>query len=247
MFLRQGLSFAALGALFGVDEKTVSRSVNTVLPLLAQFFNENFCVPTKEQIEANYPEHWKESLNGVFVAFIIDGAEFNVQVSGNPVVQQVTYSYYKHHCTGKILVAITPDGYLAYISKTFGGHISDVEIVKQSGFLDHLKSTGMNVLADKGFTGASHLFFGASAFLFTPGRLGRDRQQFLAEEVSKNATYARHRIHVERAIKLIKNFNILNRPIPIPLWRMIDDMLAVIRGLCCLQGPLTTRQDLDDD
>jgi hypothetical protein len=240
IFLRQGLSMAALAVLFGVSESTVGTVIHTVLPRLSKFFNHIFPAPTKESILRNYPAEWKEALGGCLVAMIIDGAEFFLQVSSNPVVQSITYSHYKHHCTGKFLIAITPDGYIAFVSKVFGGHISDTELVIHSGFLNLLGERGMNILADKGFTALCLELLKCGAFLFAPGRLG-ERKQFYEEEVHKNALFAKYRIHIERAIALMKNFQIITKAMPVSIWHMVDDILGAIRGLCCLMTPLTSK------
>ena len=57
--------------------------------------------------------------------------------------------YKRHHCTAKFLVAITPNGTLSWISPTYGGQISDVVIVWDSGLVDLLE-LGDQVMADQG-------------------------------------------------------------------------------------------------
>ena len=240
VFLRQGLTYDALGALFGVHWKVISRIVKGVLPLLAKFFNHVFPVPTKQQLLETFPPSWKETLNGQFVAYIIDGCEFFTEVPGNPAQQALLYSYYKHHCTGKFLVALTPDGYIAFVSKVYGGRITDQELVHKCGFLEHLKDRGMNVMADKGFTSISGDLIDMGAYLLAPSRKG-DRAQFTTDETKVNATVSHLRIHVERAIKLLKNFGILQKTLPFEYWPHIDDILSVIRGTVSLMGPTTDR------
>jgi hypothetical protein len=240
VWLRLALPFDALATLFGVGRTTISKTINSVLPHLARFYNETFPVPDKEKLVNTYPPEWFEALDGKFVALIIDSCEFFTEVSGNPLVQALTYSYYKHHCTGKFLVALTPDGYIAYISPVFGGRISDQELVKQSGFLDFLNERGMNIMADKGFTAIAMDLLGKGAYLLTPSRLG-SRKQFTRSEAKINATISRLRIHVERAICLLKNFGILQKVLPDDHWHLVDDILATIRGTVCLMGPVTNR------
>jgi len=60
------------------------------------------------------------------------------------------YSSYKGHTTYKFLVGVAPNGSIVYLSDVYEGSISDKEIVKRSGFLDHLHP-GDVVMADRGF------------------------------------------------------------------------------------------------
>ena len=48
------------------------------------------------------------------------------------------WSNYKHHSTVKVLMGITPQGTISFISKCYGGRISDKEIVEHSNLIDHL-------------------------------------------------------------------------------------------------------------
>ena len=57
---------------------------------------------------------------------------------------------YKKHNTLKVLVAVTPTGSISFLSRAWGGKISDKDIVQQSGILDKLMH-GDQVLADRGF------------------------------------------------------------------------------------------------
>ena len=50
----------------------------------------------------------------------------------------------------KALIGITPNGVVSFCSDLYCGSISDPEIVKQSGYLTHLRR-GDLVKADKGF------------------------------------------------------------------------------------------------
>ena len=52
----------------------------------------------------------------------------------------------------KFLIACTPQGSVSFLSKAWGGRISDVELVKKSGFMDLSHYPGDQILADRGFT-----------------------------------------------------------------------------------------------
>ena len=56
---------------------------------------------------------------------------------------------YKHHTTIKILVCITPNGVISWISPEYGRGTSEAYIVRESGFLDLLEP--YDQIADRGF------------------------------------------------------------------------------------------------
>ena len=51
----------------------------------------------------------------------------------------------------KSLIGITPNGVVSFTSELYCGSISDPDIVKRSGYLQHIQR-GDCVMADKGFT-----------------------------------------------------------------------------------------------
>lgn len=63
------------------------------------------------------------------------------------VVQPYLNSSYRYHCIIWFLVAITRNGALSWISPTFGGRISDIFVVRDSGVLDLLEP-GDQVMAE---------------------------------------------------------------------------------------------------
>ena len=52
------------------------------------------------------------------------------------------WSEYKHHYTFKVLVAITPNGTIPYVSPCYEGRVSDIFIVRNSGFLKMIEPFG---------------------------------------------------------------------------------------------------------
>jgi len=51
-----------------------------------------------------------------------------------------------------VLVAITPSGFISFVSKCYGGRSSDTFITNDCGFLSKLQLNN-EVMADKGFPG----------------------------------------------------------------------------------------------
>lgn len=62
------------------------------------------------------------------------------------------HSRYKNAYTVIVLIALTPNGLICFLSKCYGGKASDTFIINDSGFLSKLEP-GDEVLADKGFPG----------------------------------------------------------------------------------------------
>lgn len=119
--------------------------------------------------------------------------------------QRATYSRYKHRNTVKGLIGVAPNGTITFASKLYPGSISDKKIVNHSKLLE-IFEPGDLILADKGFLIKDMLPAGVNLnippFLTTP--------QFTPEQVVMTRTIAKARIHVERAIRRLKCFNILN-------------------------------------
>lgn len=90
------------------------------------------------------------------------------------------YSYYKGCYTVKVLVAITPNEMVSFLSKAYGGRSSDSFITNDSGFLDKLE-IGDEVLADKGFPGIKSGIEGENSILVMPPILHNRR--FSEEEL----------------------------------------------------------------
>ena len=61
-----------------------------------------------------------------------------------------TYSQYKHHNTMKFLIGITPQGSISFISKGWGGRVSDLHLTLHCGLVENL-IPGDLLLADRGF------------------------------------------------------------------------------------------------
>ena len=82
---------------------------------------------------------------------VIDGFEIFMECPASLVPRAQTFFNYKKHNTIKLLIGITPQGYLAFISKGWGGRASDVYITENCGLLQKLLPGDM-VLANRGFT-----------------------------------------------------------------------------------------------
>ena len=93
---------------------------------------------------------------------------------------------------------------MTFISDLYGGHASDRQIVVSSGILDLLEP-GDSIMADRGFE-IQDLSVLKKASLNIPPFM-RCKDQSNPDEEDETRQIASVRIHVERAIERIKNFN----------------------------------------
>lgn len=172
------------------------------------------------------------------VQFIIDAFETSIQKPSNATDQALTWSNYKQANTIKNLIAITPDGFIAFVSEGYGGRISDEMLVTVCGFLNLLKP-GMSVMADRGFKKVETYLVNAGCSLVRPPSV-KAGVKLGKSEVLSARKIAANRIHVERAIRRIREFKILcpHSCMDNKLVHHIDDFIVIACGLVNLKTPL---------
>ena len=69
---------------------------------------------------------------------IIDCFEDFLDLPSNLTARAQTWSNYKHQNTVKFLVGIAPQGAVTYISRGWGGRVSDVHLTENCGPLNNL-------------------------------------------------------------------------------------------------------------
>ncbi len=78
---------------------------------------------------------------------ILDCFEIFCERPRDLMARAQTYSNYKHHNTIKFLIGITPPSVISYVSKGWGGQVSDKHLTEQC-ILQHLLP-GDQILADR--------------------------------------------------------------------------------------------------
>ena len=202
--LRCALMENDLAYRFGISHSTVCRIFITWINFLFFKFKDINLWPSRQQVDNFMPQVFKDSYPTT--RCIIDATEIFIQTPSNPQAQQLTFSSYKNHNTLKALVAVTPSGAVSFVSKLYGGNISDRELTERSGLLDLLEP-GDSVMADRGFTIADLLDVKGVALNIPPMKVS---DQFTQRELTTTRRIATLRIHVERAIGQIKNFKLLS-------------------------------------
>ena len=190
--------------------------------------------PEHEELQATMPVVFQCNF-GKKVAVIIDCFEIFTERPSSLIARAMTWSNYKHHNTVKFLIGVTPQGVISFISKGWGGRVSDKYLTENSGLLRKLLP-GDIVLADRGFDIADSVGF-YQARLHIPA-FTRGKKQLSAEEVEETRKIANVRIHVERVIGLVRRkYTILQGILPIQLVtaRQGDDLAPIdkIAIVCC--------------
>ena len=207
MRLKAGLFVQNLTDRFGVSISSVSRICITWINLLYFELKDIFPFPSQELVRKNMPEEFAEFAS---TRIILDCTELFIQRPSAMLAQSETWSDYKHHNTWKLLVGVTPNGQVSFLSDLWGGRVSDKQITRASGVLALLYS-GDNVMVDRGFDIRDILPDGVMLNM-PPFLAGRD--QLTATETEETMTIASVRIHVERAIGRIKTYHILDGCLP---------------------------------
>ena len=149
MKLRLNASNYDLGFRFGVSESTVSRAFTKWIEAMDIRLSFLITWPGRDSIQKTMPFCFQPHY-GLKVTSIIDCFELFIEKPSNLLAKSFTWSQYKHYNTAKYLISISPQGLISYISKGWGGCVSDKHIVEHSGYLNNLLP-GDVVLANRGF------------------------------------------------------------------------------------------------
>ena len=148
------------------------------------------------------------------------------------------YSNYKSHPTIKLLIGITPTGAASFVSKAWGGRVSDKVITLRSGLLDLLEP-GDQVMADRGFL-IDEAIAARSACLVRPA-FTRGHKQMPQQSVEDSRQQSTLRIHVERFNERLKNFDMLNTKMPIVMVPHADSIVTICAAICNLYPRLVKK------
>jgi len=132
---------------------------------------------------------------------------------------------------------MSPQLYINYISKAWGGRASDKHITLHSESLLLGLAPGAGVMADRGFTVTQELRkLGVKTII--PDFKGRDRPQLTAFECSRSEDIAKARIHIELVIQRIRTFHILGSVVHLNMCDVIEQLFTVCAYLTNFQTPI---------
>ncbi|CAN7981661.1 unnamed protein product [Ixodes pacificus] len=231
--LRLGLFEADLAHRFFIAQSTVSRICKSWMNFLYAKLSVLPLWAPRETVDATMPPEFSEKYASTRV--ILDATEIKCEVPSSLSLQSSTYSSYKSTNTFKGLIGVSPNGLVAFVSELFTGSCSDRECVIRSGFLDLEFDAGDAVMADKGFRIHDLLEKRGVKLNLPPFLKGRI---FSPSQVEETKEIASLRIHVERRIQRIKAYHIFDRPIPLTLAPLINQIWTVAAILSNFQCSL---------
>ncbi len=183
MRLRLGILIHDLAIRFNISVASCSGIFTTWIKFLSSTLAKAlvFWLP-KETIISNLPEFFKTAGYSK-TRCIIDCTEIYIERPKSLHVQATTWSDYKKHNTAKYLIAISPTGYIIFLSDGYGGRTSDVFICQDSSFYRKLEY-GDEIMADRGFQILEDLLHYYCTLSIPPG--ARLKDQITAAECKKN-------------------------------------------------------------
>ena len=197
---------------FEVSLSTVSRVFKAWMEVLDVRLSPLISWPEREELWRTMPRCFQYTF-GKATTIIIDCFEIYIDRPSNLLARAQTYSHYKSHNTVKVLIGITPQGSVCFVSKAWGGRTSDKYLTEHCGMLKNLRP-GDLVMADRGFTIEENLSL-YQAKLAIPA-FTKGKSQLDPVSVEKTRGIANVRIHVERVIGLLRQkYTVLQSILPI--------------------------------
>ena len=231
MRLRLGLTHQDLAKRFGISTTLASRIFHSWLGAMAKTIGCLVRWFPKENIHATMPDRFRRLPD---LRAILDCTEIFIDTPKDPTLQNLTWSSYKHHNTAKLLIAVTPNSQISFISEMYGGKTSDKEITLDSGLLNLLDTNDM-ILVDKGFQIKNECNERNIQLNIPAGLRGKVQMTKVAVERTKRV--ATLRILVEQVIGRLRRFKILNN-ISVTEIPSLRKIVCVCAGMCNMMEPI---------
>lgn len=237
MKVKQDRKLSFLADDFGISRSYAGKLFARYVPVLANALGQLIKWPSDEIIERHLPLAFKARFRSV--SAIVDCLEIEIEKPGSVLQQACSWSQYKGCNTLKYFISITPNGLISFVSCGYGGRTSDMQVIQDCGFLAHLKP-GMSVIADEGFKAIESVMNQTGCTLVRPHSIVTGTVHDAAQ-VLWSKQVASLRIHVERAIRRVREFDMLrcHACINARLVPLTDACVRIACGLVNLQPRLT--------
>ena len=149
MKLRLNIPFQELAYRFQLSPPTVSRMFSSWLIVKDSRLSPLVYWPDRNQLWETMPMCFQQAFSKK-VTVVIDCFEVLIDRPANLLARAQTFSSYKNLNTKKVLIGITPQGTISFISQAWGGRTSEKYLTENCGLLDKLMP-GDRIMADRGF------------------------------------------------------------------------------------------------
>ena len=122
---------------FDVSRPAVTRVISTWFVITDVHLSLLISWPTHDALHKSMPQCFIDSFR-YKTSVIIDCFEIFIDRPTNPMARAHTLSTYKHHNTVKVLLGISPQGTISFVSEAWGGRTSDKFLTESCGFLRNL-------------------------------------------------------------------------------------------------------------
>uniref|UniRef100_UPI00358E2535 uncharacterized protein n=1 Tax=Myxine glutinosa TaxID=7769 RepID=UPI00358E2535 len=212
MKLRFNLPVLVLADMFRVSTTIVSRTFRSVIDVMYLRMQPLVVWPERDCLHYTMPLQFKKYF-GNKIAVIIDCFEVFVEKPSSLQSHAQTFSMNKHQNAVKYLVGIAPQGAVTFVSKGWGGQVSDKHLIENCALLDKLIH-GDVILADMGFNIKNGAVLHCADAIIPA--FAKEKFPLSPLEVETTGKTVHARTHVERVIgHLRQKYTILSSTVPI--------------------------------
>lgn len=202
---RHALHFGLIAWMTDTSSSTMSRIFVGWCVFLSSIFEYIEMTPLPGFVEKYMPKDFVQAEYSD-TAVIGDATVVWISPSENYDLNNITFSSYKNHTTGKICVWTVTAGFLIHCTDAYPGSISDSDITEQSQVLDYVRK-GKTVMTDKGFNITDSCHQRSLLHKRPPMKFN---SQFDETEIVKNFDISTLRIYIENYIGRARDWQILN-------------------------------------
>ncbi|XP_063625578.1 uncharacterized protein LOC134797280 [Cydia splendana] len=237
--IKQNGSLRDISVQFEIPSSEITNMFVKGIECLANFFQNLIYLPAPDQIQAQLPHEFKVRYPNV--QCILKSLEIEIKTSPDPLHQAQTWSEEKYGSTLKYLIGCTPNGFVAFVSKGYGGGISDKDILERSNLTNilPLNAVVMTEWQKNSFVGVESYLMTKGVRLLRPNHPGINSSTEPAQEqVAQAKAIEFLRVHLERMTKRLRRFGMLSE-VRSKYIGYMDHVLIIACGLVNLQATLT--------